>query len=62
MELGAIWVNIILLGQVSLAFETEHPDLYGYWNSRHKPAQKPNLVPLLQQTFKKEFKGLKVIN
>lgn len=62
MELGAIWVNINLLGQVSLAFEMEHPVLHGYWSSRHKPVQKPNLVPLLQQTFQKEFQGLKITN
>lgn len=55
MELGDIWINIILWGRVSVAFEMKHPDLHGYWSSRHKPVQKPNLVPLLQQTFKKEF-------
>lgn len=26
MELGAIWINIILSGQVSMVFEMEHPD------------------------------------
>lgn len=62
MELGAIWINIILSGRVSTTFEMEHPDLHCYWSSRHKPVQKPNLVPLLQQTFKKEFQALKVIN
>lgn len=56
MELGAIWVNINLLRQVRLAFERQHPDLHGYWSSRHKPVQKPNLVPLLQQTSRKNFK------